>query len=416
IALHRADGSIVRSPKLALLVKNKERPDSLPAMMAQMLHGDVNGQLPTLPEKLNLPIYQIIPVIISGQDSFILEQHHSYTFKKFDRETKEVKERNTVFIFTDRSIYRPGQTVYFKAIMLKGQANTPHSVASKQKLKVSVKDGNYQTVKEFELLTNEFGSVAGSFETPTSGFGGNMTITTEYGNTHISVEEYKRPKFQVLLDTLKTQFELGDNITVSGKAQAYAGNVLDAAKVQYRVYRTARFPYPWLLRIINPHAQRMEIAQGSTQTNADGSFSFDFKALADESIDASKLPVFNFTITVDITDINGETQSSTKNIAIGYRSLDVQIIAPEQTTVAGINKISIQTKNLSGIFQPAAVSLRIVALENPDKLYRKRLWSQPTGFLYSKEEFQNTFPHDEYKDEWTLENRRPIAVVWTHQY
>lgn len=416
IALHRADGSIVRSPKLALLVKNKERPDSLPAKVAQMLHGDVNGQLPTLPEKLNLPIYQIIPVIISGQDSFILEQHHSYTFKKFDRKTKEVKERNTVFIFTDRSIYRPGQTVYFKAIMLKGQANTPHSVASKQKLKVSVKDGNYQTVKEFELLTNEFGSVAGSFETPTSGFGGNMTITTEYGNTHISVEEYKRPKFQVLLDTLKTQFELGDNITVSGKAQAYAGNVLDAAKVQYRVYRTARFPYPWLLRIINPHAQRMEIAQGSTQTNADGSFSFDFKALADESIDASKLPVFNFTITVDITDINGETQSSTKNIAIGYRSLDVQIIAPEQTTVAGINKISIQTKNLSGIFQPAAVSLRIVALENPDKLYRKRLWSQPTDFLYSKEEFQNTFPHDEYKDEWTLENRRPIAVVWTHQY
>src|SRR5690606_21549502 len=174
IALHRADGSIVRSPKLALLVKNKERPDSLPAKMAQMLHGDVNGQLPTLPEKLNLPIYQIIPVIISGQDSFILEQHHSYTFKKFDRETKEVKERNTVFIFTDRSLYRPCQTFYFKAIMLKGQDNTPHSVASKQKLKVSVKDGNYQTVKEFELLTNEFGSVAGSFETPTSGFGGNM--------------------------------------------------------------------------------------------------------------------------------------------------------------------------------------------------------------------------------------------------
>lgn len=352
--------------------------------------------------------------LVKGKDTFLIDRDHSYSLRNNRYYGQEPQSRKSNFIFTDRSIYRPGQTVHFKGILLNSKGAKDHSVAANESVKVTFRDANYQTIKELTLRTNEFGSFSGSFEAPTTGLTGNMSIRTEFGGTYFNVEEYKRPKFSVEFDTLKSNHKLEETIKISGKALAYAGNNIDGAVVKYRVVRNVRYPYSWSYRSFQPNTPQMEIVNGTTTTDENGHFNFEFTAIPDKSVDAAMLPVFTYTITADITDINGETRSSTQYVAVGYRSLDIQLSAPAQALADNLNSINISTKNLNGVFTPAAINVLITQLESPDKFYRERLWSMPTDFIYSETEFKRSFPNDQYKAEWRPENRKKIKAIWSN--
>ena len=68
-----------------------------------------------------------------------------------------------IFLFTDRSIYRPGQTVHFKGIAVASENNKSNAIEN-QKVTVKLNDVNYQEVKSLSLKTNEFGSFNGIFK------------------------------------------------------------------------------------------------------------------------------------------------------------------------------------------------------------------------------------------------------------
>lgn len=113
-----------------------------------------------------------------------------------------------------------------------------------------------------------------------------------------------------------------------GLAKAFAGNAIDGAKVSYRVVRNARFPYYWCFyRWGAPSSAIMEITHGSTTTQTDGSFDISFNAIPDESIENVK-PIFDYTIYVDVTDLNGETRSGETIVSVGYESLLLKIETP----------------------------------------------------------------------------------------
>lgn len=307
--------------------------------------------------------------------------------------------------FTDRAIYRPGQTLYFKAILLSGNS-TEHKVRKEAKTTVRLYDVNGQEVSSLDLVTNDYGTVNGSFTLPSSGLTGQMRIENGEGQTSFSVEEYKRPRFEVTFEPVTGSYKLEEDVTVEGKAVSYAGANLDGADVQYRIVRKARFPYywgfwkrPWL-----PASSEVEIANGQKQTDKNGRFSLTFKALADLTIPAEQKPVFNYEVQADVIDINGETHSATTNVQVGYVALSVDINVPESINRREAPDLAITTNNLNGQFEAASGKISVFRLKAPDRIFRPRLWQDPDRHVLEKEQFYQTFPHAPYADEDDFRN------------
>ena len=156
--------------------------------------------------------------------------------------------------------------------------------------------------------------MSGEFILPVGGLSGFFSINVYSdelnlnGNKSFSVEEYKRPKFETSFDQITETYKVNDSIKVSGKATAYAGSSISDAKVVYRVKRIVNFPrwYYWYRPYFNGTPQ--EITHGETTTDASGKYEIEFKAIPDTSFKKSDLPTFNYEVTADVTDINGETQ------------------------------------------------------------------------------------------------------------
>ena len=126
-----------------------------------------------------------------------------------------------------------------------------------------------------EVTTNEFGSFSGKFQLPTNLLNGEFNINADIdddysNNVQFSVEDYKRPKFYVDFEKIKESYKVGDSIFVIGNAKAYAGNLLNGAKVSYKVARVSRFPYPWLFKRSWPRTEPLEVAHGELTTDEKG--------------------------------------------------------------------------------------------------------------------------------------------------
>jgi len=304
------------------------------------------------------------------------------------------------FFFTDRAIYRPGQTVYFKGIVLDTDSQNNNKIKSNFKSDVSFYDVNHQKVSTLKLTTNEFGSFSGSFVAPNSGLNGQMHIADKHGNKYFSVEEYKRPKFKVDFTPIKGSYKLEEKVITVGMAKTYSGAALDEAEVNYRVVRNASFPYWCFYRWgYWPQSAEMEIKNGTTLTNNKGEFTVDFIAKADKSINKQFSPTYSYTVYADVVDINGETHSSSTFVSVGYKALKLNVGIPDMLNKNKIDTFLLSTTNLSGVTEPASGSLKIWSLKMPKKYYRESLWSKGDKQFVDKDEFEKSFPYDEFIDE-----------------
>lgn len=306
------------------------------------------------------------------------------------------------FLFTDRGIYRPGQLVYFKGLVIgSGKTAADRNVLPNYKVTVRLISSNGQQVDSMKMTTNEYGSYSGKFRLPENQLNGEFHIDEDEnaGSVSFSVEEYKRPKFYVEFDTLHGTYRLNDTISVKGKALAYAGNNIDGAKVTYRVMRQARFPYWWMFRKAPAYSPARQIATGTTETAADGSFTVNFPALPDLGIAASQQPIFTYSIEADITDVNGETRSGNQRVSVGYQAMEVTIGLADRVLAKDLQKVNISTGNLNGVFEAADVAITLKPLQHPGRLLRERYWDKPDQFILSREMFEKAFPHDIYNDE-----------------
>ena len=329
-----------------------------------------------------------------------------YINKKYKENTNN-DTQYTSFLFTDRSIYRPGQTVFFKGIATKSKDGKT-AVFADNAAKLRLKNVNGEVVSELLLKTNEFGSVHGEFILPNDGLTGNYTIDMfcgNYGYAYISVEEYKRPKFKPEFQPITETFKVNDSITVNGIAVAFAGSNITDAKVVYRVKRQVQYPiwYYWRRPYFNVEPQ--EITFGESKTNSKGEFDITFKAIPDESVSKDNLPVFRYEVTADITDINGETRTATTTVNVGYHAMSVRIVAPEMIDKSKKEvEVSLVSQNLNGEFTPAKGTLKVYKLNSPKTVLRPRPWRAPDYQVLSKDEFKALFPHDPYDNEDVLTN------------
>ena len=363
--------------------------------------------------------YFEIPALESGskRNSFVIEFTYDndvlVTDQQFYRTTyvpKQQKTRPRTWFFTDRSVYRPGQTIYFKGIVLE-LSGEDHSIIENFKTVVEFMDVNYQKISEIELVTNEYGSFNGSFTAPKGILNGRMTIKNNSGSVTVQVEEYKRPTFEVVFNPVTGSYKLNEKVGITGNAKAFAGNIIDNASVKYRVVRQTIFPW-WGWRYdYFPGSPSMEITNGTTKTDENGEFKFDFTAIPDRTVLIKYKPVFSYTIYVDVTDINGETRSSSTSVNVSYVALKVDLDINEITDKEELKEIKISTTNLNGEPEPASGKIVISKLQEPAGLIREKLWNQPDLFTITEEDYKDKYPLDEYKQEHQPDKLKVESVI-----
>ncbi|MEO6758819.1 MAG: MG2 domain-containing protein, partial [Saprospiraceae bacterium] len=349
---------------------------------------------------MNLPKNTYATVRASlGKDTLQIGQAQNYGYDKPEASGRQVQ------FFTDRALYRPGQTVYFKGILFKAQTNGQPQIVPNQPVTVKFLDANQQEKGQLKLRSNEFGTFNGAFTAPATGLTGQMSIqlTEASGQANFNVEEYKRPKFEVTFKPVEGSFKLDETVTVRGEAKAYAGSNLDNVAVHYRVVRQARFPfydYGWGRKMFPPwRTDQMEVTNGNLTTDANGGFEIKFTAVPDRSVPKKDQPVFDYTVFADVTDINGETRSSQQSVSVAYIALKVDLGLEKEIELDSLHRIAINTTNLAGQFQAASGEITLQRLVEPKTFYINRYWERPDLVTIPKANFVQMFPEYAWKDE-----------------
>ena len=353
---------------------------------------DVNGYFKVLPGSDYRNFYADFSLAddrLNTQDSY-----YQYEYSEDNRIYTK-----TVF-FTDRAIYRPGQTVHFKGIVLQTDNNNNNKIKPNFKSTVTFYDVNHQKLADLKLITNEYGTYSGSFTAPNNGLNGQMYISDTHGTNYFSVEEYKRPKFEVNFEPVKGTYKLESEVNVVGKAKMFSGAMLDGAEVSYRVVRNATFSYWCFYRWGHwPSSAQIEIKNGTTKTDDNGEFKIDFIAQPDKTVNKKYAPTYSYTVYADVIDINGETHSTTTYVSVGYKALNLYVSVPNQVHKTKVDTFKLNTTNLNGEFEAATGSIKIWQLKMPKKVYRKPMWVKGDVDLISQEEYYKLFPYDEFDDE-----------------
>lgn len=402
VLVHRQSGAPLAGVKLEFFPPDyQRRPDGMPF---QTVVTDRNGLA-----KGNFPENNYANVRASlGNDSLWIGQFYNY------RNFSDKPSGRTHF-FTDRAIYRPGQTIYFKGVLFDDNGEKAPNIVPNEEVTVTLHDVNGQEKSSLKLRSNEFGTFNGAFTAPASGLTGQMYIESDWGveRTYFNVEEYKRPKFEVTFKPIETAFRLGENVTALGEAKAYAGSNVDGAQVRYRVVRQARFPFwdwGWGRRIYPPwRTDEMEIANGTATTNTEGKFEVKFPLIPDPEIPKKDRPMFDYTVYADVTDITGETRSSQQTLTAGYVAMQVDWNLGNEVELSTLDSISLETKNLAGQPQNAAGQITLQPLRHPGKFFSDRYWENPDVTTIPKDDWARLFPDFAWKDEddptkWTRED------------
>jgi hypothetical protein len=284
----------------------------------------------------------------------------------------------TAVVFTDRAIYRPGQTIHFKGILCHtDQSKGIYQTVAGKPVTVEFSVPGGKLIDTLQLVSNDRGSFTGSFTAPSGNLLGRFSIDVgEYGGIWVRVEEYKRPKFFAKIMPPAAPAVLGKQVEVKGKAEAYTTAAVDGAKVEWQVTRRATCPawVFWMDPAMKPPGWEQEIARGSSVTAADGGFSIAFEAAPDPTVSPAAAPVFTFEITADITEPSGETRSVREFVAVAYTSLRASVTTDCMPEAGKECRIKVRTETYDGDGRPANGTLKIHKLVEPQTCPRRDDW------------------------------------------
>lgn len=210
-------------------------------------------------------------------------------------------------LFLDKSAFYPGETVHFKAVSYYDNGNGKMRTATEGKnVRVVFSDAAGKEVKTARLRTNDYGSVAGSFEIPASSYlNGNWRITASIDGcvgavAWLVVDEYELPSFNVTFAGDDRLYLSGDTVPVSGKVISYAGNSLSDADIRYELWKMSDL-----------------VGKGKLELDNSGSFTVPVKTSQEDSWACYRL-------TVKLTDGAGQTKEfSTRRIVSDRFYIDI---------------------------------------------------------------------------------------------
>ena len=275
---------------------------------------------------------------------------------KNDYYYKESKRKEVLQLFTDRSIYRPGQTVYVSGLAYEMEKDSTRVLADK-KYTVSLYDANNNETGKVEVRTNGFGSFSGQFVLPSPCLTGYFSLRAADTSVSFKVEEYKRPTFDVTFEPVKVEYQVGDSIEVVGMAKTFAGAPVQNARVHYNISRS----YAWVWRFMGRGSARWE---GEAMTDADGKFSVPVHFEIDSDRRESPLWYYTYNIQADVTDGAGETQQANLSLPLGSTSMVLNMDnLPDNWVKEEKLEIKLTAMNLSGEPVDTPVTYQVVEME-----------------------------------------------------
>ena len=347
-----------------------------------------------------------------GNDNLLASNY----FRLAKRHTDN-RERYSTTLFTDRAIYRPGQTVYFQGIVVRSQGNDK-TLVNNYSEKVSFKDANWQEISSANFTTDEYGAFSGSFVIPTDRLNGVFHLTSGHGSATIRVEEYKRPTFEVNFEKPKEQYKLNQEVTLHGDVKAYAGFGLDEVEYTYRVIRKTSFPWRcwwWWYPVVEDE----QITFGKARTDESGKFAVTFNLKPSLNIAPEKQPVFTYEVEVTATSKQGETHADTYSIRAGYNEVSISTNLPSMIEKSEMGQYEISVQNMS--WQPAKsrVKRTIYRYDDAAKINYFEAMGQRENLdrqILSDEEMARLFPEWSFYDKKAGPSTGSVAVSGTLVY
>ena len=340
------------------------------------------------------------------------------------------------WLFTDRALYRPGQTIHVKAIALRGTAEGPGTALAGRETVLLLEDPNGRELERLTLRTDAFGAVEAAFTAPVTGLSGPHRIAvslpdpggiTVHGGTTVRVEAYKRPRFEVTFDGLDGTPALGDTVRLRAAARAFAGTALAGAEVRWRVTREPHWPI-WCWTGYGPFRPggrgAAEMAQGRAVADDEGGFTVAFPALpGEDNFTRGPRPHWRYRIRADVTDAAGETRGADHELTIGPAALRVAISGtegPERLPETWIREeppaLRLALLDAAGDARAAKVTARLIALEPLDRRLRERAWEVPDQRSMDREAWRARLPHDPWGTEFLPSERRTTRVAWEREW
>ena len=281
-----------------------------------------------------------------------------YIYLSRDRYFEQKDDKTAYQLFTDRSIYRPGQKMHATAVSFIVKKGLDASVPGKSKeLKFILRDAEWKQVAEQKATTDEYGTASVDFELPKEGKTGMFSISVNgQASEYIRVEEYKRPTFEITFPKVNERYTWGDTIVVKATAKTYAGVPVQGAKVEYKV--TRRNQMWWM----GASSSDKLVKTDSTVTREDGTFEVEIPLEVAESEKNDFMRIarfFNFTVSAVVTDISGESHEGEMSLPLGTRSTAFSVDMPKRIEVDSLKTVTFAYRNASGMPISSQLKYRI---------------------------------------------------------
>lgn len=293
------------------------------------------------------------------------------------------RQRESTAVFTDRRVYRPGQTVHTAAVVYETAGATGHKAVAGKTVTALLRDANYKIVEEREITTDAYGSCSADFTLPVGVLNGMFTVQINNFPASFRVEEYKRPTFRVEFPEVNEKYQDGDTLMVRAKAVTYAGVPVQGAAVTYTVRRNMALWWrcSGLYGVAADGYSRSgeTVYSGTAATGADGTFTVEVPVvLPDGAAAGSRLPQFyDFVVEADVTDMGGETHTGSMSIPLGSRATVLTSDLPQQTLADSLGSVTFRLNNAAGMNVDAEVRFRI----DNDGVWQTVRTEQPFKFV-----------------------------------
>ncbi|MDO5446539.1 MAG: alpha-2-macroglobulin family protein [Prevotellaceae bacterium] len=249
------------------------------------------------------------------------------------------KPKNTITnIYTDRAIYRPGQTVKVSSITFSREADNVQAVEGKA-LKIRLIDTNWQEVDAKDVVTDAFGTASVDFVLPKNTLNGNFHIEIGNSQKSIKVEEYKRPTYEIIMPQVTQTYKAGDTLTVEGQLKTYAGAPVQGAEVVY--YVTRKQSHWWW----NLLSEDETVNRGTVVSDADGKFVIEIPLTIPKGLTRY---FYNFEATVIATNLSGESHEGTMVVPLAYKSAVLSVNLPAKAERSTLKNITFNLHNAAG--------------------------------------------------------------------
>ncbi|MEO6951698.1 MAG: alpha-2-macroglobulin family protein [Polyangia bacterium] len=290
----------------------------------------------------------------------------------FDPEVAYQRDHGTdsvhggTLVYTDRSVYRPGQSIAWKIVAYSGRREQgKFQVTPDQSVTVTLHDANGQEVQKVVVKTSAYGSADGRFTIPTGRLLGGWRISTSIpGGQSIRVEEYKRPTFEVSLKPPATPLSLNHPAKLKGEARYYFGLPVTSGTATYVVTREPVYPYWWGWYYFGGQQQAQTVARGKSKLGADGTFDVAFAP--DAAVSADHAVSYRYAISADVTDDGGETRTAQRSYRLGFSMVEATLSSTHGFVTAGkTDTLLLRRADLDGTPRAGKGSYKVLRLRQP---------------------------------------------------